>query len=146
MKHLKRFNEEIGDPQYDKCHKFHQVYKKLVKFDEDEYLQGDEPSRIDLLSEIGDLCNRFNMTKEDVKFVLDNFDCAFDSDKLLQIIYDEWEDETETESGDDSEPIENLVERILDAAKLDVDAIKENDPEFVDYICSMITDWMKNNK
>lgn len=91
MKHLKRFNEEIDDPQYMKCQKFHQTYKSLVDFDESE--QGYEPTNMDLISDIGDLCNKLNMTKEDVKFVLDNFDCSFDTDKLLQSTYNEWVDE-----------------------------------------------------
>jgi len=43
-----------------------------------------------------------------------------------------------------SEPIESLVERVLDACKLDVDGIKESDPEFIGYIGDMIQEWYKN--
>ena len=30
------------------------------------------------------------MSKEDVKNILDNYDCSFDDDHLLQYTYDEW--------------------------------------------------------
>ena len=34
-----------------------------------------------------------------------------------------------------------LVETILDDCKLDVDAIKESDPEFIEYIAQKIFEW-----
>jgi hypothetical protein len=146
MKHLKRFNENIGDSKYttwnahSKCVKFYNKYKSIVDFDESEYKQGDEPTNSDLLSEIGGLCNKLNMTKEDVKFVLDNFDCSFDGNKLLQSHYNLW-----VESDKGSLSLRNLVEDILEAAKLDSDAIDESDPEFIPYIMTMIENWMKKN-
>lgn len=36
--------------------------------------------------------------------------------------------------------LEKLVKQILDAAKLDVDAIEESDPDFIPYIADMIKD------
>ena len=93
MKHLKKFNEEIGDPREVKLEDFYQQYKNIVDFNEDDFGQGEEPSRVDLLSEIGDLCNELDMSKSDVKWVLDNYDCSFDIDGLLQITHDDWVDE-----------------------------------------------------
>jgi hypothetical protein len=93
MKHLKKFNEEIGNPREVKLEDFYQQYKNIVDFNEDDFEQGEEPSRVDLLSEIGDLCNELDMSKSDVKWVLDNYDCSFDIDGLLQITHDEWVDE-----------------------------------------------------
>lgn len=136
MKHLKRFNEEIGDPRYIKCNNFYREYKNIVDFDESV------PSRIDLLDEIGDLCNEFKMSKEDVKFVLDNFDCSFDIDGLLQSTYNEWVDE----QGNDNDSLRDLVEDILDTAKLDPDAIDEADPDLIPHIMTMIENWIKKNR
>ena len=98
MKHLKKFNEQ-NNTQDTKCHDFYQEYKNIVDFNEDDYDQGDEPSKVDQLSEIGDLCNKFNMSKDDIKYVLDNYDCSFDYDKLLQITYYEWVDENVLSDG-----------------------------------------------
>ena len=87
MKHLKKFNEEIGNPKEIKYLDFYQKYKNIVDYDEDE--EDNLPSRIDLLSEIGDLCNELDMSQSDIKWVLDNYDCTFDYDRLLKIIHDE---------------------------------------------------------
>jgi hypothetical protein len=146
MKHLKGFNEEYDNSNptwntHSKCVKFYKKYKSIVDFDESEYEQGDEPTNGDLLSKIGVLCNKLNMTKEDVKFVLDNFNCSFDGNKLLQSHYTLW-----VESDKGSNSLRNLVEDIIESCKLDVDAIKENDPDFVPYIMNMIENWVKNNK
>jgi len=139
MKFLKKFNEEIGDPRFIKCQLFYQKYKNIVDFDFDEDEQ-DEPSTIDLLSEIGDLCNQMKMERDDVKFVLDNFDCKFDIYRLLQITYDNWVDENEIDPS-----LIELAKQILDASKLDVDAIEESDPEFIPYIADMIKSWHDKN-
>ena len=141
MKHLKKFNEEIGNPQEVKCNDFYEKYKSIVDFNEDDYEQGEEPSKRDLLDEIGDLCNEMDMSQSDVKWVLDNLDCSFDVDGLLQIIYDNWVDENQIDPS-----LRQLVEKILDAAKLDVDAIEESDPEFIPYIANMIEMWHNQNR
>jgi len=133
MKHLRKFNEGIGNTQ-DKCDKFYQKYKSLLAYDEDDEELGH--SSVDLLSEIGDLCNELDMSQSDVKWVLDNHDCSFDFDGLLQITYDEWMDENEIDPS-----LTELVKNILNAAKLDVDAIEESDPEFISYIANMIKMW-----
>ena len=39
-----------------------------------------------------------------------------------------------------------LAKQILDAAKLDVDDIQENDPDFIPYISDMILKWYNENK
>ena len=41
---------------------------------------------------------------------------------------------------------EKLVEDILDACKLDVDGIREDDPDFIPYIADMINKWHEENK
>lgn len=74
-----------------KYYNFYFKYKNIINFDESEYDEGYEPSSGNLYSEIGDLCNEFDMNKEDVKWILDNLDCSFDCDKLLQSTYNYWE-------------------------------------------------------
>ena len=49
-----------------------------------------------------------------------------------------------TSSNNDS--LNELAKRILDAAKLDVDAIEESDPDFIPYIADMIQSWIDKNR
>ena len=105
MKHLRKFNENI-----DKISEFTNKFKNLVDYDEDEYEQGDEPSNVDLLSEIGELCNEFEMTSDDLQQVIDNGDDTIDN--LIQILHDETL-QSEAEGGQMSkaeiiEALENL--------------------------------------
>lgn len=81
MIHLKKFNEEVENP---KLLEFYNEYKNLFK---GEYDSGD------LYDTVGDLCVQHSMTQQEVKQVLDTFDCSFDVDKLLQATYDNWVDE-----------------------------------------------------
>lgn len=81
MKHLKRFNEGAGNP---KLLDFYNEYKNLFK---GEYDSGD------LYDTVGDLCVQHDMTKQEVRQVLDTFDCSFDIDELLEATYDHWTDE-----------------------------------------------------
>ena len=67
--------------------KFYDEYRKLFQEDDNNL------TIIDLLSEIGSLTNEYKIDKDDVKYILDNYPVNFDIDNLLQIIYDEWEDE-----------------------------------------------------
>lgn len=145
MIHLKRFNEEIGNP---KLLDFHKDYKKLFDYDEDDYEEGDEPSRVDLFSMIGDLCVQHDMTQQEVRQVLDTFDCSFDVDGLLEATYDNWTDEIGSSDGKKDSIKDSsikLAREILDAAKLDVDGIEESDPDFIPYISDMILKWYNEN-
>jgi len=145
MIHLKRFNEEIGNP---KLLDFHKDYKKLFDYDEDDYEEGDEPSRVDLFSMIGDLCVQHDITQQEVRQVLDTFDCSFDVDGLLEATYDNWTDEIGSSDGKKDSIKDSsikLAREILDAAKLDVDGIEESDPDFIPYISDMILKWYNEN-
>jgi len=58
-------------------------------------------------------------------------------------------DEDEYPEDDDysnDESLNQLVRQILDAAKLDVDAIVEDDPEFISHIGNMIQMWHDQNR
>lgn len=140
MKHLKKFNEDNSNPLWVKCNRFYQGYKNTVDFDQNDYEEGDEPSNRDLLSELGDLCNDLEMSKDDVKYVLDNFNCSFDSDKLLKITYDEWVDENEIDPS-----LKELVERILDAVgkypTINNRNAYQSDDNFIKEVADMIKKW-----
>jgi len=151
MKYLKKFNEEIGNPHhphsFNRIEEFIKMADKIINYDESELEEGDQPSNTDILSELGDLCNELTFTSEELQQVI-NSGRISDPDNFLQIILDETlrdEEAMENEEPTNSEPVEKLVERILDACKLDVDAIKESDPEFIGYIGDMIQEWTKNN-
>jgi len=55
------------------------------------------------------------------------------------------EDDFEDQSPVDKSLIQ-LSKEILDAAKLDVDAIEESDPDFIPYIADMIQSWIDKNR
>lgn len=76
---IKRFNQ-INESVYDD---FVKDVKKIVNYDEDEYEQGYEPSNIDLLDEIGDLCNKYNFTDDDIQKVVDLYPDDFEVSRYV---------------------------------------------------------------
>lgn len=99
MRHLKKFNEEIGNP------KFLNFVNKLNMLFDDEYEEGDEPSNTDLLSEIGDLCNEFDMSSSDIEEVIKNYSLDFTKKNLLSSLLDETK-ESESKQNTKTEPCE----------------------------------------
>jgi hypothetical protein len=93
MKHLRRFNEndsifnreEFKVNPDTKINDFLTEFRSIVNYNEDEFDQGDEPSMSDILSEVGDLCNKYEMTQEDLKSVIDS---GNDIDGILKDLYD----------------------------------------------------------
>lgn len=79
MKHLKSFNESFD---IDKLSKFHREYERLCKV----IIFLDE-----LWSEIGQLILKYNLTKDDVLYILNNFNCNFDVNEFLRDIYENWD-------------------------------------------------------
>jgi len=64
--------------------------------------------------------------------------------KSYEVDEDEYPEDDDYTSNDES--LNQLVKEILDAAKLDVDAIVEDDPEFISYIGNMIQIWHNQNR
>jgi hypothetical protein len=60
------------------------------------------------------------------------------------------EDSDDEDYFEDQSPVDKsliqLSKEILDAAKLDVDAIEESDPDFIPYIADMIQKWCNQNR
>lgn len=104
MKYIKRFDEDLpefpmGDDmsrsrvqKHDRFDEFYGKYKDLIDFSEEDFDQGEEPSNIDLYSELGELCLRYDFSKEDAQYILDTYDCSFDVDSMLQSTIDNWVD------------------------------------------------------
>jgi hypothetical protein len=98
MKHLRRFNESeenvynsiFGKNKFkinpeSRIDDFKKEFKNIVEYNGDDFEQGDEPSMSDVLSEVGDLCNKYEMSQEDLKKLIDNGD---DIDGILKDLYD----------------------------------------------------------
>ena len=66
---------------------FFRKYKSLID------LSDDMSSSVDLLDGINDLLIEYTLSKDDVLFILTNYNTNFDCDNLLQIIFDEWVDD-----------------------------------------------------
>jgi hypothetical protein len=84
MKYLKKFNEA----SFDRIEEFIKLADKIINYDESEFEQGDEPSKADILSELGDLCNELTFTSEEIQQVIDSGRIS-DPNKFLEIILDE---------------------------------------------------------
>ena len=69
MKYLKKFNEA----SFDRIEEFIKLVDKIINYDESEFEQGDEPSKADILSELGDLCNELTFTSEEIQQVIELF-------------------------------------------------------------------------
>jgi hypothetical protein len=84
MKYLKKYNEA----SFDRIEEFIKLADKIINYDESEFEQGDEPSKADILSELGDLCNELTFTSEEIQQVIDSGRIS-DPNKFLEIILDE---------------------------------------------------------
>jgi len=78
----------------------------ILNYDE-EFEQGDEPSNVDLLSELGELSNDLEMTKGDMEKVVSSDKIKNDVDGLVKIILDEY-DEFDSEKEETSK-LEKVV-------------------------------------
>lgn len=91
MKHLKKFNEEIGNPHhphnFSRIEEFIKSANQIINYDESEFEQGDEPSNTDILSELGDLCNELELPSEELQHVI-NSGRVSDISNFLQILLD----------------------------------------------------------
>lgn len=143
MKHLRKFNESNTS----KLSNFTKEFKDLVNYD--EYEQGDEPSMADILSEVGDLCNKYDMTSDDLKEVIDNGD---DINNIIGILYDETlQSEAEKENSLNKESdleykIRDIIEGELflrDVPYSRVDGDKEVDPESLDEAAKRVVKFLK---
>lgn len=143
MKHLRKFNESNTS----KVSNFTKEFKDLVNYD--EYEQGDEPSMSDILSEVGDLCNKYDMTSDDLKEVIDNGD---DINNIIGILYDETlQSESEKENSLNKESdlkykIRDIIEGELflrDVLYSRVDGDKEVDPESLDEAAKRVIEFLK---
>ena len=118
MKHLKKFNEEIGNPNsFNRIEEFIKMADKIINYDESELEQGDEPSNTDILSELGDLCNELTFTSEELQQVIDSGRIS-DPNNFLQVILDETLIDEEAMENDETPTlnIEDIESKIKDAA------------------------------
>ena len=102
------FNREEKINPKTRIEDFKREFKKIVD-DTEEYEEGDEPTMNDILSEVGDLCNKYEMSKSDFKTLIDNNE---DVDGVLQIMYDDTEEEDNNEST--LVRLENMIRDIIE--------------------------------
>jgi len=106
MKHLKKFNESIN---HNKVNDFISMSNSIINYDESEYEQGDEPSNIDILSELGDLYNDLDMTKEELELVIKSRRVS-DVAGMLKILLDEViNEQPDSVVRNENSPIEKVV-------------------------------------
>jgi hypothetical protein len=127
MRHIRRFNEnnemDVHDSifgknkfkinQESRIEDFKKEFKSIVeaakvvlrRYNEDDFEQGGEPSMSDILSEVGDLCNKYEMDQEDLKKLIDNGD---DIDGILKDLYDFGYEEGELNKEYTEEDVKNF--------------------------------------
>lgn len=123
---------------------FKREFKKIVD-DTEEYEEGDEPTMNDILSEVGELCNKYEMSKSDLKTLIDNNE---DVDGVLQIMYDDTEEEDNNEST--LVRLENMIRDIIqgelylrDVPYSMEDGAQEVDPESLDDAAKAVINLLK---
>lgn len=101
MAKIRRFTESQNT---NRLEDFYEEYQKL--FNTDGFEEGEEYTNHELFTEVGQLVNKYNLSKEDVGVILKNYDNGFDINRFLQGTYDEWD-----KYNDNKEPIrEELIE------------------------------------
>lgn len=153
MKHLRRFNEnnsifnreEFKVNPDTKINDFLTEFRSIVNYNED-FEQGDEPTMNDILSEVGDLCNKYEMSKIDLKTLIDNNE---DVDGVLQIMYDDTEEE-EDNNESTLVRLENMIRDIIqgelylrDVPYSMQDGDQEVDPESLDDAAKAVINLLK---
>lgn len=152
MKHLRRFNEnnsifnreEFKVNPDTKINDFLTEFRSIVNYNEDDFEQGDEPSMSDILSEVGDLCNKYEMSKSDLKTLIDNNE---DVDDILQIMYED------TEEDNNNSTLVRLEDMIRDVIKGELylrdvpysmeEGAQEVDPDSVDDAAKAVINLLK---
>lgn len=152
MKKLQRFEnfnmrfpwtgEEKINPKT-RIEDFKREFKNIVD-DTEEYEQGDEPSMADILSEVGDLCNKYEMSKSDLKTLIDNNE---DVDDILQIMYED------TEEDNNNSTLVRLEDMIRDVIQSELylrdvpysmeEGSQEVDPESLDDAAKAVINLLK---
>jgi hypothetical protein len=134
MKYLKKFNES----SFDRIEEFIKLADKIINYDESEFEQGDEPSKADILSELGDLCNELTFTSEELQKVIDSGRIS-DPNNFLEIISEEIISEEEyLENGyklnDQQAKLYSKIKLLLDTEYSDLS--KEEVSQTFDYLLS----------
>ena len=134
MKYLKKFNEA----SFDRIEEFIKLADKIINYDESEFEQGDEPSKADILSELGDLCNELTFTSEELQKVIDSGRIS-DPNNFLEIISEEIISEEEyLENGyklnDQQAKLYSKIKLLLDTEYSDLS--KEEVSQTFDYLLS----------
>ena len=108
---------------------FYQEYKDL--FEVEDY------DNYEVLTEVGQLTLKYNLSKENVKEILSNYDTSFDTHNFLQSTYDDW-DENEFMNTIEHEGIEDRVNGLIkflnEISEKNAD-IKVSAGDVLGYIC-----------
>ena len=117
MEHIKRFSENFYNRSKfifnheTKINDFKKEFSKIAIYDEDDYEQGDEPSMSDLISQVGDLCNKYDISNKELKYLIDS---GNDIDGILRILYEEEQsDITPPKTFTDKQVLSMLVDCVM---------------------------------
>ena len=113
MKHLKRFNEA----SFDRIEEFIKMANDIINYNTSEYEEGNEPSKIDILSELGEICTELTFRPEELKQVIKSGRIS-DPNNFLQIILDDIVRDEEAMENEETPTlnIEDIESKIQDAA------------------------------
>jgi len=122
---------------------FKKEFEKIVNYSEEDFKDGNEPTMNDILSEVGDLCNKYEMSKSDLKTLIDNNE---DIDGILQIMYED----TEEDNNSTLVNLENMIRDIIqgelylrDVPYSMEDGAQEVDPDSLDDASKAVINLLK---
>lgn len=100
MRYLKTFENHSNDSITE--NKFNESVDNLSSFYNEykELCDHDDLGNHELWMEIGQLTLKHGLSKEDVKNILDNYDCSFDINRFLLSTYNSWETDLTAEIGE----------------------------------------------
>lgn len=83
IKNIQTFEQHTNENNSDELIRFYNEYKELC--------DRDDLGNHELWTEIGQLTLKHNLTKDDVLYVLNNFDCNFDIHNFLKQTWEDWD-------------------------------------------------------
>lgn len=109
----------------DRIEQFYNRVVNIVDYDEDKYEDGDEPLTVDLLDQVGELMNEFELTTQDIRDIVNAYPNNYYINNFVKGQLD-YEEEQESKNDEFYKYVtDTLTKHGVDVTKETVDAVME---------------------
>lgn len=117
IKRFNQVNEEIGNPKEINDIKLDKFVKEVEDYINTDYEEGEEPSNVDMLDEVGELMNKYELTTADLQQIVDEHPDSWEIQTYVkpQLDYDREKEEKD-----------NKVFRDIDAILVNHNLVSDN--------------------